>query len=394
MSDNRNNNEFLRKQLELLVKKKSGENIKWQDIADFRAMNNDGVSEHVDNVRKGYLLLKDYVNNGWLVCPGEEQQEKDESKTIANLQKERVKLADQRAAYKKLIRDQARKESFLEMVKDVICENVEPININIKYETYNSECDLLCHLTDIHTGIEINNMANEFNQDILTNRIKKYTSEICDIAGMHYARNCYIVIGEIVSGIIHNNLRLQNNMDLMEQFKYISELISGMLTRLAYKFNEIHVYVTAGNHSRISPKKEDSLSGENMDVLLPFYLQARLQNIKNIKIHEQTLKNAHDMALFNVRGHNVVAVHGDKDKPSDVVQNMTMLLGYQPDIIMMGHRHTNGLHTEAGTKVIQSGSVSGTDDYAISIRKYNPPEQTISVIDDKGLLCFYNVNLE
>lgn len=46
------------------------------------------------------------------------------------------------------------------------------------------------------------------------------------------------------------------------------------------------------------------------------------------------------------------------------------------------------------TKVIQSGCVSGADAYAMSIRKTNKPEQTVSVIDDNGLICLYDIQLD
>ena len=89
--------------------------------------------------------------------------------------------------------------------------------------------DLLCHLTDIHAGIKISTYKNIFDENVLLERIQKYVSNIIDIQGLHQAQNCYLVIGEILSGIIHNTLRIQNNLDLIEQFKYISEIISSML---------------------------------------------------------------------------------------------------------------------------------------------------------------------
>ena len=181
-------------------------------------------------------------------------------------------------------------------------------------------------------------------------------------------------------------------MDLMEQFKYISELVSAMLIRMANHFNNIYVYVTPGNHSRISPKKEEALDGENMDVLLPFYLKARLQNIENISICDNTIEP--EIAMFNIRGNNVFAAHGHKDNPSSVVQNFTMLFGIKPDIVLLGHRHTNGLTTVYDTKVIESGCVSGTDQFAMSIRKANRPEQTVSVIGEDGLICIYDIKLD
>lgn len=383
-------NEFLRGQLDLLKRKRTDENLEWQDVADFRSEFN-GDLEHRDTVRKGSKLLYEYIDAGWVNEPVESEDNSDNAELI-KMRKEKIKLSDARVEYNRLIRQEARKESYADMVKRIICENVEPMNIPVHYTLFNSSTDLLMHLTDIHTGIEIHNWKNDFDEDILKKRIEKFTSDILDIRGMHQSENCYLVIGEILSGIIHNNLRLQNNMDLMEQFKYVSELISAMISRMANHFNHIYVYTTPGNHSRISPKKEDALDGENMDILLPFYLKARIQNIKNITICDNTIEP--EIAMFNIRGNNVFAAHGHKDSPSNVVQNFTMMFNIKPDIVLLGHRHTNGLTTVYDTKVIESGCCSGSDNYAVSIRKINKPEQTVSVIGNNGLICLYDIQLD
>ena len=383
-------NEFLREQLNLLQRKKTDESLEWQDIADFRS-EYVGDLEHRDTVRKGSKLLLEYMDAGWVKEPDTDNMDTDNAELV-RMRKEKMKLSDARVEYNRLIRQEARKESYIDMVKRIICENVESMNIPVHYTLFNSSTDLLVHLTDIHTGIEIHNWKNDFDEDILKKRIEKFTSNILDIRGQHGSENCYLVIGEILSGIIHNNLRLQNNMDLMEQFKYISELIAAMLSRMANHFNHIYVYTTPGNHSRISPKKEDALDGENMDVLLPFYLKARMQNIENITICDNTIEP--EIAMFNIRGNNVFASHGHKDSPSNVVQNFTMMFGIKPQIVLLGHRHTNGLTTVYDTKVIESGCCSGSDNYAVSIRKVNKPEQTVSVIGDNGLICLYDIQLE
>lgn len=388
--DNIEKNEFLREQLDLLKRKRTDENLEWQDVADFRSEFN-GDLEHRDTVRKGSKLLYEYIDAGWVNEPVETEDNSNNTELI-KMRKEKIKLSDARVEYNRLIRQEARKESYADMVKRIICENVEPINIPVHYTLFNSSTDLLCHLTDVHCGIEIHNWKNDFDEDILKKRIEKFTSDILDIRGMHKSENCYLVIGEILSGIIHNNLRLQNNMDLMEQFKYISELISAMLVRMANHFNHIYVYTTPGNHSRISPKKEDALDGENMDTLLPFYLKARMQNVKNITICDNTIEP--EIAMFNIRGNNVFAAHGHKDSPSSVVQNFTMMFNIKPDIVLLGHRHINGLTTVYDTKVIESGCCSGSDNYAVSIRKVNKPEQTVSVIGNNGLLCLYDIQLD
>ena len=363
----------------------------WQDVADI--LNELLGTEYTESKfrKQKQAFDKMLAANQAKFTDSSTQLEEIEAAKL-ELQKERNKLSDARVDYNRLIRQEARKESYADMVKRIICENVEPMNVNVHYTLFNSSTDLLCHLSDIHTGIEIHNWKNDFDQDILKRRIEKYTSDILDIRGQHDSENCYLVIGEILSGLIHNNLRLQNNMDLMEQFKYVSELISAMLCRLAAHFNYIYVYTTPGNHSRISPKKEDALDGENMDLLLPFYLKARMQNYENICICDNVVDP--EIAMFNVRGNTVFAAHGHKDSVANVVQNFTLMFNKKPDIVLLGHRHTNALETVFDTKVIQSGCVSGSDNYATSIRKVNKPEQTVSVINDNGLLCLYDIQLD
>ena len=373
----------------------SGRYQNWKEITPLvnKELFGDDESQYRDEsaFRKAVKYARDFYEAG-VFGNNEDDYIKQLRLERQELQKEKQKLSDERVELNRQIRQEARKESYVDLVKRIICEDTEPMNVNVHYTLFNGETDLLCHLTDIHTGIEINTWKNVFNEDVLKQRIEKYTSDILDIRGLHQSQNCYLVIGEILSGLIHNNLRLQNNMDLMEQFKYISELISAMLVRLANNFNHVCVYTTPGNHSRISPKKEDSLDGENMDVLLPFYLKARLQNVENVSICDNTIEP--EIAMFNIRGNNVFSSHGHKDSPTNVVQNFTMMFGIKPDIVLLGHRHTNGLTTVYDTKVIESGCVSGNDQYAISIRKTNRPEQTVSVVGENGLICLYDIQVD
>ena len=365
----------------------------WQDVADI--LNKLLNTEYTESkFRKQYQAFNKMLSANEHKILDDDNYLNELRVQKQELQKEKQKLSDERVELNRQIREQARRESYEDMIKRIVCKNVEPIKFNIelnKNKDYDSEQDLLIHLTDIHAGIEIDNFKNVFNQDILKQRIEYYTNKIIAIKKKHDAQNCYIVISEILSGLIHNNLRLQNNMDLMEQFKYVSELIGEMLCELAEWFDNIYVYTVEGNHSRIVAKKEDSLQGENMDILLPFYLRARLQNYSNINIIDN--KICTDIAMFNIRGNNIFASHGDKDSPSSVVQNWTMMFGIKPNIVLLGHRHLNGLTTVYDTKVIESGCISGTDEYAMSIRKCNKPEQTISIIDKNGLVCLYDIQL-
>ena len=368
----------------------------WQNVADIlnRVL---GFDYGESTYRKKYQAFQKLMQANEHKFLNDDNYVKELRLERQELAKEKQKLSDERTELNRQIREQARRESYLEMVKNVLCDNTQPFELDIDKEHIDdlaicSGRDLLCHFTDVHTGIYIDNFKNHFDENELKKRIENYTLKIIQIQKLHQAENCYIVASELISGLIHNNLRLQNNLDLMEQFKTVSLLFATMIQDLSQYFNNVYVYTVEGNHSRIVAKKEDSLQGENMDILLPFYLQAKLQNYKNVHIKENTI--CQDIAMFNVRGNNVFASHGDKDSPSSVVQNWTMMFGIKPDIVLLGHRHTNGMTTVYDTKVLESGSICGADQYALSIRKTNKPEQTVSVIDETGLVCLYDIQLD
>ena len=117
-----------------------------------------------------------------------------------------------------------------------------------------------------------------------------------------------------------------------------------------------------------------------------------MQNVKNITICDNTIEP--EIAMFNIRGNNVFAAHGHKDSPSNVVQKFTLLFGIRPSLVYLGHRHTNGLTTVYNTKVIESGTLSGTDNYALDLRLHSKPSQTISVVTENGLDCLYDVKFD
>lgn len=226
----------------------------------------------------------------------------------------------------------------------------------------------------------------------MKDRLNRYLDKIFEVQLRHGSENAFVILSELVSGIIHNELRIENNQNLIEQFLTVANYISEFLVEMSYRFNTVNVYVCPGNHSRISPKKEDSLKGENIDHLAIPFLQAKLQNFKNIIFNENKIEES--IAMFNVRNNIVMSSHGDKDTPNNVVQKFTLLFGMRPALVYLGHRHINGLTTVYNTKVIESGTLCGIDNYALDLRLNSKPSQTISVITESGLDCLYDVKFD
>ena len=366
----------------------------WSDVADI--LNELTGNEYTESkYRKQFQIFQKMLAANQSKFADNNAQLEEINEARRQLEIEKVQMRDERNEYKRLLREQARKESYKDQIIRTIQEHQEkPLNYDVhkQFNNIESDNDLICSFTDVHTGIKISNFVNEFNEDILKNRIRQYLDKILEVQYRHNSENCYIILSELLSGVIHSTLRIENNQNLIEQFLTIMDYLSQFLTELSYKFNTVHIFVVEGNHSRIIANKDDSLTGENMDMLAIPFLSAKLQNFNNIIFHNNNIEIS--IATFKVRNSIIAASHGDKDSPDNVVQKFTMFLGMRPDIIYLGHRHTNGLTTTYDVKVVQSGAISGSDNYCMDKRMRNRPEQTISVITNKGLDCLYNVVLD
>lgn len=369
--------------------------MNWEEIADvineeFREDESEYFSSSA--YRKAYQQARRFYEAGVFTT---EDKYIDKIKEVTReLEKEKVKIRDERNEFNRLIREQARRESYKEQVlraiKEFQCKPLKfiPYDKEIEYD----ECSMVISFTDVHTGIDIKSSVNVFNEDVLWDRIVQYVAKIRTIQKRHYAKYGYVVLSELISGLIHNTLRIENNQNLIEQFLTVTDYLAQFLIEMNKLFEDTYVVMAPGNHSRISPKPEDSLRGENMDILAMPYLGAMLQNYKHIHF----IDNKYDeyVAIFNVEGRSAMAVHGDKDNLSDVVQKLTMYTGQKPDFVFMGHRHTNAMSTVYDTKIIQSGTIASTDNYAMNLKLKNKPEQTVCIINRDGLDCIYDVKLD
>lgn len=311
------------------------------------------------------------------------------------LEKAKVKIRDERNEVSRLMRSQARSESMRELIERRIdaYNPEEYAHIDVLQCVGEGDCDLIIHLTDLHAGLHIDNYCNKYNQQIMMYRLRKYAGKVAQIWRRHNAKKCYVVFGgDMVNGTIHINNRLENNENVVDQVITAGEAASWFVGEMAKLFAEVNVFSVPGNHSRVFPNKEDNQHGEYLDRLVTYFVRAKCAQINNVHVNDSDFDGS--MACFDVRGLNVFAVHGDKDTPKNVVQAITMMTDIKPDIVLMGHRHTNGLTTVYDTKVYESGCVDGPDNYCMDRRLKNKPEQTVLLVNDAGLECAYDIKLD
>lgn len=365
----------------------------WKDVANVlnELLGNDFTESAY---RKKYQMFNQMYKDNEKTFGSSAELLKELREARQELEKEKVKFRDERNEYRRILREQARKESYVDLVKRTIAENATtkipqfiPFVDNCANRT-----GMIVPIFDVHAGIYISNTFNVYDENQMAERFNRYLNKVSTIREKHGASVALVPISEVVSGLIHENLRCENNQNLIEQFLSVSDCIVNFLEALSYIFEEVNVHVAPGNHSRLTAKKDASLKGENFDHLLIPYVGARLQNFSNIHFYENDI--IEDVAITSILGNDVFITHGDKDSVSNVVQKLSLMFGTVPDIVYMGHRHFNALSTIGNTKVIQSGSFSGVDNYALDLRCSTHPEQMVSVVDSDGLMCVYDIQLD
>lgn len=371
----------------------------WVEIADFFNKEfREDETQYFDSsaYRKRYKNFSDAYEELF----SQENFTNEEMMTIEEhrreLEKAKIKLRDERIDYQKSIREDARRESFIELIERSMAANVEPFDYKLS-PVIDSDEDMVVCLSDLHAGIEVNNWWNTYNTGVLKQRLHKYLNEVYEIQKLHQCKVCNVVLGgDQVSGLIHNNLRLQNNENVVEQLKIAVTYIGEFIYELQNWFEEINIYSVSGNHSRLSANKDDHLKGEELDDIIPFCLKLQFVNNDKVNICDgMTQKIDSTIAAFVTRGgKRFYIVHGDKDAPSNVVKNLTLISGTKPDGIIMGHRHHNAYDTEHSVKIIQCGCVVGTDDYCVDKRISGEPEQCVFITSkNRTVKCLYDVGL-
>lgn len=388
MSIYKDSNETIKHYKVRLCKNKALYGLTFNDIAEL--LNKEtGESKSESFFRKWWNGYNEGYLDASTECMNTDKILVEYEKKRIEFEKEKNKFLDYRNAYKKEIRDDSRKEILLEILLDKI-NCIKPYDsVKINYKSSNN--DLLVGLNDIHFGIDIDNYWNKYNSEIAKKRLEKYIDNIINIQKVHNSENCYVCAnGDLISGNIHYTIQIANRENIVEQIIGVSELIAWFLSELGKYFNNVYLSVVSGNHSRLS-MKENSQKNERLDDLIPWYIKARLQNIKNIFVLDNCIDST--LNIVNIRGLNYLNVHGDYDNFTNI-QRLIEMLDEDIYCIHFGHLHHNMTDYIQKYKIIMSGSLQGVDDYCIQKRIYSHAQQLVCVCNDKGIICSYDVDLQ
>lgn len=374
----------------------SGKIESWSSINDI--VNEElGIDEDKkrdeSSFRKRYQAAKKFYDGCFSKMKSNEYAEK-----IAGMNREleraKIKLRDERNAWNRQNYIDARVEEKLNILEKELLSQGR-INFDI-HENVNttSNNDMLIILSDFHIGQCFRSMWGQYNSDIAKNRLNQLLNEVISIQKMHGSENCYVSLqGDMLSGNIHKTIQITNRENVIEQIKLASELISSFCYELSKVFKNVYMHSVVGNHSRID-RKDDSLHDERLDDIISWGVELSLKHIENFNVLKSNLDSG--IAKIDIRDKVYIAVHGDFDKYTDTgVSNLCMHLGFIPYAITYGHLHTCAVEESNGVKMIRGGSLAGSgDDYTIEKRLSGKPSQMVCICNNKGVACYYPIELD
>lgn len=306
----------------------------------------------------------------------------------------KIQYRDMRREYNKYLRDDARWRNILDIVSEGI-KNIKTMKQLVRYDNIckissNNEAVLIC--SDWHTGAKFNNVFGQYNYEIEKKRVNELLSKTIEYCKTNDVKTLHLeLLGDMLSGAIHISSKVEAEEDVISQLMFLMNLLEDFINELSNNIEEVKVYTSIGNHSRIFDFDKNQ-EGENFERLIPFYLSKRFEGVSNIHIMKENNVDDH-ITLFEVKGMNIIGVHGDLDKPNKVVDNMIKMLKVIPEEFHIGHFHSDFEKTEYDIELCVNGSLQGTDSYAKRIRKTGKPMQKLRIYNDEGCLMEYKIKL-
>jgi hypothetical protein len=259
-----------------------------------------------------------------------------------------------------------------------------------------------CYWSDVHMGEKIDaeeiGDINAFDSEICRQRLRRYVSAACNI-GTRWADDTECVGayfglgGDLISGDIHDELRMTNDLTAHEQVQAMVEEAGAAIRELLRAFGRVHVTCVPGNHGRNTPKSTAKLYARlSYDNMIGAMVAREFQDDPRVTFQISAAKDQ----VTPIFGRNVLNTHGDKMgtgggqgfagpflpivRGTKKIQAQYASMGTKLDLILHGHYHISG---NPGN-VLSNGSVPGYSEYADDLRVVvEPPQQNLFLMHSR-----------
>lgn len=246
-------------------------------------------------------------------------------------------------------------------------------------------------LSDWHIGEKVDydqsNGHNEYNPDIAERRVKRIFQKIPEYIERYVpmAKVLYLaVLGDIMTGFIHEELRRTNHLSPVEEVLKGKDLLAGGIDYLlAHGVKRIVIPTAHGNHGRITEKPQFKDSYKVSYEWMMYQDLARIYR-NDPRVDWVIAKGYHNhVRIYDrlCRFH-----HGDAHKYAGGVGGITVPIkkdiarwnksNLPAECDFFGHWHT----THFDRSFVSNGSLIGFGEYSVRIKaEYEPPSQQFIV---------------
>ena len=314
------------------------------------------------------------------------------------LYKLKRQMQDQRREYNKLLTSEARSEHLHEEIiraANNLNHSAPLLSTHVERVPNTYREALLC-LSDWHYGMVTDNIWNTYNTDICKQRLRKLARKVKDYLILNRISTLHVVmLGDFAHGAIHTSARVQSEENTCDQLMHVAELLAEFIDNISEYVNELNLHSCYGNHMRTVQDKNDSVHSDNMEKVIPWWLEQRLKGNEQVKIH---FTKYYEFTKLNILGYNICCVHGDLDSFKNIgtVTNtiFTHKFNEKIDYTISGDKHHLEEFEQLGVESILIRSLCGTDDYANNKRLYSKPGQTMIIFNNEdGRESTYHISL-
>lgn len=372
--------------IEIKVEQKP-DDLDWEDIVEAA-----GLDCHRDSLRKaasvtpysGYAVAqyfkRKFAGEG---KPDQEEYLGELDFKIMQMRKETKRFYDQRREFNKLVDRIGREENLEDRLVDAAVALNEQIPLRMDKGvcyTYDDNEAILV-FADWHYGMKTDNIWEKYNTEICRNRVERLVAMAIERIRLHKCRRLHILLlGDMAHGAIHTSARVASEELVCDQVMQVSEIIAQAVNALADEVEETVVHATYGNHLRTVQNKNDSIHADNMERLIPWWLEQRLGSRNDVIFPEAEY---YEFLYFNVCGHKICATHGDLDNVKSAGRTLNTLFvkkyGSEIDYVILADKHHKEEFEELGIESMVVRSLCGTDEYANGKRLYSTPGQLMMV---------------
>ncbi len=379
------------------------DDLDWEDIIEAT-----GMDCHRDSLRKaaavtpysGYAVAqyfkKKYAAQG---NSGQDDYMTELEYKIAEMRKEAKRFYDQRREFNKVIdrigREENLEDRLIESAQNL--NNLVPLAINKTDDLFHDDSEAVIVFADWHYGMVTDNIWERYDTQVCRRRVERLIQRAVERIRLNKCCRLHVVLlGDAAHGSIHTSARVASEELTCDQIMQVSEIMAQAISTLANEVSETVVHATYGNHLRTVQNKKDSIHADNMERLIPWWLEQRLQDRGDIVFPEAEY---YEFLYFSVCGYNICAAHGDLDNVKNAGKTLHTLFtkkySSNIDYVLLADKHHKEEFEELGIESMIVPCLCGTDDYANGKRLYSTPAQLMMVFRPRvGADACYQIKLD